>query len=189
MSGPSEQDTTNPNDLAYYAPREMRERAKSVSLSEGARSEPHGSPSSPPPSPDIRLATPVYLRQPPAHEAVYKPAVEKREVRRAALFGVAGRFVALAAFVTIVALLFVLMSPTLRSTGANSTSSEITGSISTALPQSSQEENGAKPALAEFQGILASAPASKPAIPEQPPQLLQKFLQWRQKASSTENSQ
>jgi hypothetical protein len=46
-----------------------------------------------------------------------------------------------------------------------------------------------KPALAEFQGVLASAPASKPATEDQPPQLLQRFLQWRQKANSTETSQ
>jgi len=39
MRSPSEQDPANPNDLAYYAPRELRERAKSVSLSREARSE------------------------------------------------------------------------------------------------------------------------------------------------------
>jgi hypothetical protein len=110
---------------------------------------------------------------------------------------VAGRFAAVAAFVVVVALLFVVISPALRQSGASSTPSEITGSIKsevtgsieTARPQSSQGQNDAKPALAEFQGFLASAPASKPATPpEQSPQLLQQFLQWRQKADSTENS-
>jgi hypothetical protein len=189
MSSSSEQDSTNPNDLAYYAPRELRERAKSVSLSQEARSEPARSPISQPPSLEVRLKTPVYLRHPPAPEVIHKPAGPERELRRAALFGLAGRFVAVAAFVAVVALLFVLMSPTLRQSDASSTSSEITGSIKTALPQSSQDENGAKSALAEFQGVLASAPASKSATPEQPPQLLQQFLQWRQKANSTESSQ
>jgi len=102
---------------------------------------------------------------------------------------VASRFAAVAAFVVVVALLFIVMSPTLRQSDASSTSaetagsikSEVTGSIETALPQSSQDQNGAKPALAEFQGVLASIPASKPATPEQSPQLLQQFLQWRQK--------
>ena len=106
-----------------------------------------------------------------------------------ALFGVAGRFVAVAAFVAVVALLFIVMSPALRKSEANSTPSENTGSLTTALPPSSQAENGAKPALAEFQGLLPSIPASKPATPEQPPQLLQQFLEWRQKADSTEKSQ
>ena len=190
MSSPSEPDPTNPNDLTYYAPRELRERAKSVSLSREATSEPATRSRIPqPPSPDIRLKTPIYLRHPPAPEVIHGPPGPERELRRAALFGVAGRFAAVAALVMVVALLFVVMSPALRQSGASSTSSEITGSIKTALPQSTQEENGSKPALAEFQGVLASAPASKPATPEQPPQLLQQFLQWRQKANSTETSQ
>ena len=189
MSRPDEPDPTNPDDLMYYAPRELRERAKSVSHSQEVRLEPARSPISYRPSPDVRLKTPVYLRRPPAPEVIHGSAGLERELRRAALFGVAGRFAAAAAFVTVVAVLFVLVSPALRKSDASSTASEITGAIRTALPQSSQEENGAKPALAEFQGVLASAVASKPAIPEQPPQLLQQFLQWRQKANSTETSQ
>jgi hypothetical protein len=137
------------------------------------------------------------LRHPPTPEVIQKSAGPERELRRAALFGVAGRFVAVAAFVTVAALLFIVMSPSLRKSDASSTSaeitgsikSEVTGSIKTALPQSSQDQNEAKPALAEFQGVLASIPASKPATPEQPPQLLQQFLQWRQKANSTETPQ
>jgi hypothetical protein len=189
MSRPDEPDPTNPDDLTYYAPRELRERAKSVSLSQEVRSEPARSPISYRPSPDVRLKTPVYLRRPPVPEVIHDAAGLERELRRAALFGLAGRFVTVAAFVTVVALLFIVMSPALRKSDASSTPSENTGSIKAALPQSSQEENGAKPALAEFQGVLASAPASKPATPEQPPQLLQQFLQWRQKAISTETSQ
>jgi hypothetical protein len=183
MSRPDESDPTNPNDLTYYAPRELRERAKSISLSQEVRSEPAGSPISYRPSPDDRLKTPVYLRHPPAPEVIAGPE------RRAALFGVAGRFAAVAAFVLVVALLFVVISPALRQSGASSTPSEITGSIRTAPPRSSQDQTEAKPALAEFQGVLASIPASKPATPEQPPQLLQQFLQWRQKANSTETPQ
>jgi len=68
---------------------------------------------------------------------------------------------------------------------SSSTTAEIPGSVGTALPQSSQ----ARPALADFQAILAPAPASQPAAHEQSQQLLQQFLQWRQKANSTETSQ
>ena len=146
------------------------------------------------PSSDVR---PVYLRPPSAPGAIQQYGVLEREPRRTGLFGVAGRFAAVAAFVMVVALLFVVISPALRQSGASSTPSEITGSIKsevtgsieTARPQSSQGQNEAKPALAEFQGLLASASASKPASPEQPPQLLQQFLQWRQKANSTETPQ
>jgi hypothetical protein len=197
MNIPSEPDPSNPNDLSYYAPRELRERAKSVSLSQEARSESVRVPIAQPPSLDIGLKTPVYLRRPPAPEVIHASAGLERELRRTAMFGVAGRFAAVAAFVTVVALLFVVMSPALRQSDASSTSSEViadsiksevTGSIKTALPQSSQDRNQAKPALAEFQGILASTPVSKPATAEQPP-LLQQFLQWRQKTNATEGSQ
>jgi hypothetical protein len=189
MNLPSEPDPSNPNDLSYYAPPQLRERAKSISLSQEARSEPVKAPIAQPPSLDIRPKTPLYLRHPPAPEVIPASAGLERELRRAAPFGVAGRFVVVAAFVAVVALLFIVMSPALRKSEANSTPSENTGSIKTAPPQSSQDQNQAKPALAEFQGVFASTPASKPAIPEQPPQLLQQFLQWRQKADSTEKSQ
>lgn len=185
MSSTSEQDPTNPNGLAYYAPSELRERAKS--LCQEANSESGKSPLSHRPSLDIRPRMPVYMRQPPAASVIHETAGLERESRRAALFGVAGRFAAVAAFVTVVALVFILMSPTLRKSDASSTSADITGSIRTALPQS-QEENKAKPALAEFQGVLASAPAGMPATLEQPPQLLQRFMEWRQKSNPAETS-
>ncbi len=186
MSSQGEPASTNPDDLTYYAPRELPERAKSPPLTQEVRSEPARSQISYRASSDVR---PVYLRPPSAREAVLQSGVLRRDERRAALFSVASRFAAVAAFVVVVALLFIVMSPTLRQSDASSTSaetagsikSEVTGSIETALPQSSQDQNGAKPALAEFQGVLASIPASKPATPEQSPQLLQQFLQWRQK--------
>lgn len=194
MNRPDEPDPTNPNDLTYYAPRGLRERAKSPPLAQEAISEPDRSLTTYRPSSDVR---PVYLRPPSAPGAIQQYGVLERDQKRTRLFGVAGRFVAVAAFVTVVALLFVVISPALRQSGASSTPSEIagstksevTGSIATTLPQSSKDQNEAKPALAEFQGVLASIPASQPATAEQPTQLLQQFLQWRQKTSATEGSQ
>jgi hypothetical protein len=169
----SEQD---PNDPLYYAP--LRERSKSPPLS-----------ISHPPSLDIQLRKAVALRKQLEPEVIYEPAGLARELRRAALFSVAARFGAVVAVVAVVALLFVLMLPASRQSDASSTSSEITGSIRTALPQSSQGDDGSKPALAAFQGVLASAPVNQPATNEQSQQLLQQFLQWRQKANSTKASQ
>ena len=130
MSSTSEQDPTNPNSLAYYAPSELRERAKS--LCQEANPESGKSPLSHRPSLDIRPRMPVYMRQPPAASVIHETAGLERESWRAALFGVAGRFAAVAAFVTVVALVFILMSPTLRKSDASSTSADITGSIRTA---------------------------------------------------------
>ena len=170
MSSRGEQGHLNPNDLEYYAPRRLRQRAKSVSPSQEARSDPASkSPISHPPPLDIQLQKPVYVRRPPAREVMYEPA-------RASLFGLAGRIAAVAAFAAVVALLFTfILVPASRQSDPGSLSSESTGSIGTALAQSSQRE-------------IASAPAGQPAANEQPQQLLQQFLQWRKKADSTETS-
>jgi len=125
--------------------------------------------------------------------------------RRAALFSVAARVVAVAGVVAVVALLFVIMKPASRQSVAGSTPSDITGSTTTAPlqpsqgdveskpaladpPQSSQGDVGSKPALAQFKALLASPP-SQPATHEQSQQLLQRFLQWHKKANTTETSQ
>jgi uncharacterized protein YeaC (DUF1315 family) len=105
--------------------------------------------------------------------------------RRTAQLGVAA---AAAGVVTVVVLLFVIMKPAPRQSDAGSTSSEITGSTRTALPQSVQADVGSKPALAEFQAFLSSVPPSQPATQEQSQQLLQQFLQWRKKANTTQTT-
>jgi hypothetical protein len=79
--------------------------------------------------------------------------------------------------------------PAPRQSDAGSTSSEITGSTRTALPQSVQADVKSKPALAEFQAFLSSVPPSQPATQEQSQQLLQQFLQWRKKANTTQTTQ
>jgi hypothetical protein len=191
----SQVERPNPNDLSYYAPPGLRERAKSISLSQEARSglqevrsEPASSSFSHPPSPDVQLNKPLYLRGPLAPEIIHEPDGLVRELRRGALFGVVGRLAAIAAVLTAVALLVgLLLLPASRPSDAGTTS-EVTGAITSALPQSSQQENGSKPALAAFQGVLA-APASQPSAPKQPQQqLLQQFLQWREKTNSAETS-
>jgi hypothetical protein len=87
-----------------------------------------------------------------------------------------------------VVVLFVIIKPASRQSVASSTPSDITGSMTTAPPPSNQGDVGSKPALGAFKALLASPP-SQPATHEQSPQLLQRFLQWRQKANSTETSQ
>ena len=188
MSSLSEQDPLSPDDPSSYAPRWLRERAEArFSASHETIPEPVRNPSAPPAS----LKNPVSRAlNPLAAEVIHEPAELARELdRRAALSSVVVRFVAAACVVTVVALVFFIMLPASRQSDAGSTSSEITGSTKTALPQSGQGDDGLKPALAEFQALLAPAPASQPATHEQSRQLLQQFLQWRQKANSTESSQ
>ena len=179
-----EQDRPAPDDLAYYAPGGLRERAKSqYSLSQKARSELGGSPMSSLASPGIELknvASDASWKRLAPEVIDEPPGLAWRDL----LFSVAGRFAAAVGVLMIVGLFFVIMLPALRQLNAGSSSSEITGSITTAGTQSGQRDNGSKPALAEFGNLLASVPATH----EQSPQLVQQFLQWRQKADSTGTS-
>ena len=179
MSSFTEQVPLDPDDPELdYRPLRLSERAAKLgpSVSQGARSEPiRSSPISRPASLDPK--------------ATNERARHTRDLdRRAALLSVAARVAAVAGVVAVVALLFVIMKPASRQSVAGSTPSDMTASTSTAPPQSSQADVEWKPALAEFKALLASPP-SQPATHEQSQQLLQNFLQWRKKASTTETSQ
>jgi hypothetical protein len=178
MSSFKQQDPLDPDDPEFdYTPLRLRERAEKLgrSVSQAARSEPiSSSPLSRPPS--------------LAPKAINEPARRTPDLdRRAALLSVATRTAAVASLVAVVALLFIIMKPASRQSVANSTPSDITGSTRTTPPQSNQGEVGSKPALAEFKALLGSPP-SQPATHEQS-QLLERFLQWREKANTTETSQ
>ena|SRR5438477_7052885 len=176
MSSFSDQDPIDPDDPDYM-PLSLRERAAKLglSVSQGATSEPIRS------SP---ISRPASLNP----KAINEPARRTRDLdRRAALLSVAARFAAVASVVAVVALLFVIMKPASRQSVAGSTPSDITGSTSTAPPQSSQGEVGSKPALAEFKALPASPP-SQPATHEESQQLLQQLLQWRKDTNTTDKT-
>jgi hypothetical protein len=150
----------------------LSERAAKLgpSASQGARSEPVKV---------VQLSRPASL----APKAINEPARRTRDSDwRAALLGVAGRFAAAAVAVAVVAALFVIMKPASRQSIASSIPSDTTGST----PQSNQADVKSKP-VAELKALLASPP-SEPATHEQSQQLLQRFLQWDEKADSTEAS-
>jgi hypothetical protein len=200
MSSLSEQDHLNPNDPAYYAPRWLRERAESRSSApHEAISETGRAPASPPASLDTQLENAVSgaLWHPLDPEVIHEPAELARELdRRAAVMSVATRFAAAIGVSAVVALFFVIMVPASRqsdavgSTSGVNTQSASVPSAKTAAPQSGQREDGSNSALADFQTLLASAQASQPATThEQSEQLLQQFLKWGQKPSSTDATQ
>jgi hypothetical protein len=188
MSNLSEQNHLDPNDPAYYAPRRLREKSRSPSLlSHEARSEPFKAPLSSSAALDIKLGNVVSgaSRHSFTPSIFQEPVGFAHEARRAALFGVGALFVVGA--LAVVALFFFVMAPGSRQSEAASTPSETTGSIRTALPEARHEE-GPKPALAEFQAIIAPTPPGQNAAHDQSEQLLQRFLQWRQKPNPTETS-
>jgi hypothetical protein len=184
MSYLREQDHLDPNDPAYYAQRWLRERSKSQSsLSPGIRSDP--------------VRAPVF---PSGTPVIHEPAGPARGRRRGTLFKLSALFAALVGVSAIGALFFIIMAPASRPSVAGPTPPEITRvmrtappqsePIRTAAPQSEPRDEGSKSALAEFQALLASPPGQNSAReqPEQSGQLLQQFLQWRQKADPAETS-
>jgi hypothetical protein len=190
MSSVSEHDHLNPNDPAYYAPPRTRERADSrSSLSRETRSEPVRSPISSPASLDMQLKNAVSdaLWHSLDPEVIHEPPGIERELdRRTALMSVAGRVATAVGVSGIVALFFVIMLPALRLPDGGSTTSAILQSMKSALLQPGQRGEDSKPAIAEFQTILASVPTSQLATHAQSEQLLQQFLRWRQRPNAAE---
>jgi hypothetical protein len=188
-----EQDLTNPNDPSYYAPRWLRERPEQRSSDpREARPQPASGPISLPASLDTQLENAVSnaLWHPLDPEIIHEPPGLTRELdRRAALFSVAGRFAAAIGVSAIVALFFVIMVPASQQPEGGSTPSAILRSLKAALLQPAPQDDGSKPAIAEFQNILASAQTSPAATRAESEQLLQQFLQWQQKPNQTETSQ
>jgi cell pole-organizing protein PopZ len=167
----SEQDHLNPRDPLYYAPRSLRER----SATRGASTETQFSPV----SFDSQLESAVSdaLRHPLDPELMHEPDPESKK----ALWTIAARFAAAVGVAALVALFFVVAVPGSRQSDGEqpSTFSNVAQSIKSALSPSG--EAAQKPAINEFQALLAATPASAPPASEQDSQLLKQFMQWREK--------
>lgn len=171
MSSMSEQDHLNPRDPLYYAPRSLRER----SVTRGASTETQFSPV----SFDSQLESAVSdaLRHPLDPELMHEPDLESKK----ALWTIAARFAAAVGVAALVALFFVVAVPGSRQSDGEqpSTLSNVAQSIKSALSPSGEASQ--KPAINEFQALLAATPASAPPASEQDSQLLKQFMQWREK--------
>jgi hypothetical protein len=198
MSSLSEQDHLNPNDQLYYAPRWLRERSEpsspasvpSPSVEKKSESLVRSNSSSHSFDALLEEAVAESLRHPLDPQVMNEPPGFVRELdRRMAILSVAGRFAAAIGVSAVVALFFVIMVPASRdySRQPDADNSSVSGflqSLKTALSQPRQKDDDAKPALAEFQAILASPPAAPPPATvtrEESETLLQQFVQWQQK--------
>jgi hypothetical protein len=199
MSVEGEQEPTGPHDPLHYAPRRLRERPEPRLTTiedprngrDNKRLEAAIGRISPPAPLDSQLESAVYesLRRPMDPAVMGEPRTLARELeRRNAMFGLAGRLAAAIGVSAIIALFFVIMMPASRQADPAASFSATVQSFTSALAQQppQQSDDARKPALAEFQSLLAPTDSAQAAEREQPDKqsdkTLQQFLQWRQKA-------
>ena len=177
MSSMSEQDHLNPRDPLYYAPRSLREKSASRG---GSLEVPYTAASF-----DSQLESAVSdaLRHPLDPQLMLEPRQESKKA-----WNVAARFAAAIGVAALVALFVVVAMPGWRQSEGDQASAfaNFAQSVKNALPQPG--DGAQKPAINEFQALLAATPASAPATtastqPASEPsnQLLQQFMQWREK--------
>ena len=175
MSVLIDENQTSPHDPLHYAPRRLRERARTpLSALESAQSEREAGPGERPSrtSLDLSLENAVFqsLRRPLDPEVMREPlAMARDRVRRRILLPAAA-----AGISALAALVFVLM---VREPDA--------GALAAAI-KAVQQGNAA---LFKFRGLPGSTEASQPAKHEQSDKLLQQFMQWRLKTGSAETLQ
>lgn len=182
MSTLSEQDHLNPKDPRYYAPRWLRQKSGSQPVNESERDTPFS-----PGSFDSESNVSHALLQRLDPEIMQEPGYELDSGK--ALRSITVRFAAAVGIAAVVALFFVVVVPASRqSDGEASSPTGIVQSIKTALFQSGETE--AAPSIApttapkpakEVPQAVVSSPKSNPATTGESGQLLNQFMQWRQK--------
>jgi hypothetical protein len=204
MSVANEPESTSPHDPMHYAPRRLRDKPEPrMSSADDARAEREkrleaviGRSISPPAPLDPSLENAVYesLRRPIDPKLLGETRALTREFeRRGTMFGVAGRIAAAVVVSAIIALFFVVMMPARQDNAASFTAT--VQSFTTALSQQPSQplpvEEAKKPALAEFQSLLAASDTAQAAEREQADKqsdkLLQQFMQWRQNQKTAPN--
>jgi hypothetical protein len=180
----------SPNDPAYYAPRVPRDMdaARLPKLGETRPFRPPAT-SITDTTLDGQLESAVResLRHPLDPEAMDEPP----EVERGGLLGVVGRFAAAVGAAAFVALLFVIVIPSLRERPSTEPSAaEVIDSMKAAISRSEQaavRPREVQPSP-EVQSVTAASESSSPPVShEESEVLLKQFMQWQQKPAETEN--
>jgi len=178
----------SPNDPAYYAPRVPRDldAARLPRLGETTRPFRAPATSITDTTLDGQLEDAVResLRHPLDPEAVEEPP----ELERGGLLGVVGRFAAAVGAAAFVALLFVIVIPSLRQQPSTEQSAaEVIDSMKAAI---SKSEPAVRPRETqpsqELQSILATSEGSTPVSHEESETLLKQFMQWQQKPAEAQ---
>ena len=165
MSTLSEQNRTTPHDPLYYAPRRLREMPRSSAFDE-LHVEQDNASAGRRTSIDIALENAVYqsLRRPLEPELMNEPSTPRRDRNGRKMWSVA----AAVGVAAIAALFLALRVQAPQESSVAASFAAAVASMKTAPPQQS---------------------ARQTVTPEQSEELLQQFMQWRQKTRSAETSQ
>ena len=181
----------SPNDPAYYAPRVPRDldAARLPRLGETTR------PFRPPATSitdttldgQLENAVRESLRHPLDPEAVEDPP----ELERAGLLGVVGRFAAAVGAAAFVALLFVIVIPSLRQQpSAEQSADEMIDSMKAAISKSEPVVRAQAQPSQEIQSMLAHSEGSAPVSNHEDTEaLLKQFMQWKQRPAEAQERQ
>jgi hypothetical protein len=152
-----------------------------------------------PPSPfDSRLETKAKIKADETPRQPFDARVEAEFMRAFQRpdtpFGMTARVVVTMGALAIVALLFVIMMPGFRRSDTASSFSADVQQFKAALSRKPEQpppsEDATKPAIAEFQSLLASSnDAAARADHDKSDELLRQFKEWRQKTNSAASGQ
>jgi len=175
MSVANEPESTGPHDPMHYAPRRVREKPEPNSAEDARAAREKrleaviGRNISPPAPLDTSLESAVYesLRRPIDPKLLGETRALTREFeRRGSVLGVVGRIAGAVVVSAIIALFFVVMMPARQQDNAASFTATVQ-SFTTALSQQPAQplptEETKKPALAEFQSLLAASDTAQAA--------------------------
>jgi hypothetical protein len=99
-----------------------------------------------------------------------------------------GRVAAAAGAAAFVALLFVIVIPSLRQQGAETSSAAAIDSLKAAMSRAEQNKlQDARPSP-ELQSILASSESNPPVTHQESEELLKQFMQWQQKPADAQEN-
>ena len=193
MSAAKEPDMVGLHDPTHYPPRQLQEKPERQPMPDDVRAlgqntpETAGRKISHPPPLKSRFDEAARRSRPrlPESDATSEP---RAPARRGAMFGGAGRLAAAIGVSAVVALLIATKMPATRQADGGTSVSAAVEPFTSALSQQHQGEDASRPALAEFQPLLAggdTALATERGQTDTQPtdKLLQQFLQWRRKAS------
>lgn len=179
----------SPNDPAYYAPRTPRDLDASRLPRLGETNRPFRAPATSITDTTLDGQLENAVRDSLSRHPLDPEAMEEPPEVRGALLGVVGRFAAAVGAAAFVALLFVIVIPSLRQQSADPSAAEMIDSMKSALMKS---EASVKPREAppspELQSIIAATPPAAPVNHDESEALLKQFMQWQQKPADSADS-